>query len=106
MLAPVLKNGLGDLVVVVRQAQDLRQLFENASSDGLWRVMRGKINDRAHDIDFLLIDRRHAVSFASRCPFYDEVGMRDFFVPDTFRDSINGVVVQKNIYHVIRFDCL
>ena len=61
MLAPVLKNGSGDLVAVVRQAQDLRQLFNDALSDGLWRVMRGKTNDRAYDFVFLLIDSRHAV---------------------------------------------
>ena len=66
MLAPVLKNESGDLVAVVRQARDLRQLFNDARSDGLCCVMRGKINDRAADIVFLLIDRRDAVSFASR----------------------------------------
>ena len=66
MFAPVLKNGLGDLVAVVRQAQDLRQLFNDARPDGLWRVMRGKINDRAADIVFFLINRRDAVSIASR----------------------------------------
>ena len=46
--------------------RDLRQLFNDARSDGLCCVMRGKINDRAADIVFLLIDRRDAVSFASR----------------------------------------
>ena len=66
MLAPVLKNGSGDLVAFVRQAQDLRQLFNDARSDGLWRVMRGKTNDRAYDFVFLFIDSRHAVDFASR----------------------------------------
>ena len=66
MLAPVLKRGSGDLVAVVRQAQDLRQLLNDARSDGLWRVMRGKTNDRAYDFVFLFIDSRHAVDFASR----------------------------------------
>lgn len=55
MLAPVLKNGSGDLVAVVRQAQDLRQLLNDARSDGLWRVMRGKTNDRAYDLFFFLL---------------------------------------------------
>ena len=38
--------------------------------------------------------------------FYTKVGMRDLFVPDTFRDSINGVVEQKNIHHVVRVEAL
>ena len=32
--------------------------------------------------------------------------MRDLFVPDTFRDSINGVMEKKNINHVVRVEAL
>ena len=64
-------------------------------------VMRGKINDRAYDIVFSSFDESPCSALPADNVFYNEVGMRDLFVPDTFRVSINGVVEQKNIHHVV-----